>query len=636
MRGAEPAANGFLRFVVAIMFRASCGSIRPSMASRLDVAPDLPRSLILSCHASPSQQQNTNLFVQTLTAGLRKNWMAAFGGHIYDLPHKVAWARHFGGTQISATASSVAKERHMISTETTQPGHDAESPSIQSFKVFITSHEAYPAFEQLFLNAQHEVWASFRVFDPRTKLRSDKARAIGETWFDLFAHTLKRGVNINLTLADFDPIAATDLHLRSWYSMRQLFALTELETKGSLQTTAAMHPARAGMLPRVIGHAMLWRRLTARIGQINAMPADKRLRQLQHLPGLHAYRSSDSARLRRCWHLPDLHPATHHQKLAVFDRKTLYIGGLDLDERRYDTPEHRRPANQTWHDVQCVIEGPVVDAAQTHLESFLDVTANRRSPAPKMPGFIRTISAQRYASGTVISPATKVNEIEAAHFEATRKAEHLIYLETQFFRDQKFAQALAQRARTCSTLRLIVLLPAAPDDVAFEGSQSSDARYGEYLQSRCIKILRRAFGDRMLVVSPVTPGNSDSNERDALIGAPIIYVHSKVSIFDNQVGIVSSANLNGRSLRWDTEAGVHLTQSPQIAHLRRRVMGAWLPKVHADADTDTQTAFENWRNLAIGNAALPPEKRRGFIVPYDPKPAERMGKPAPGVPEETV
>lgn len=471
------------------------------------------------------------------------------------------------------------------------------------------------------------------MFDPQTKLRSDEARAIGKTWFDLIAHTLQRGVNIHMSLSDFDPVAATDLHLRSWYSMRQFLALTELDTRGRFRATAAMHPARAGLVPRVIGHAMLWRKLTGRINEINAMPSEKRPRQIQHLPGLHAYRRPDTANLQRCWHLPDLHPATHHQKLAVFDRELLYIGGLDLDERRYDTPEHRRPANQTWHDVQCLVKGPVVEAAQTHLESFLDVTANRRSPAPAMPGFIRTISAQRKQTGTTISPTTKINEIEAAHLDATRLAQHLIYLEGQFFRDQKFARALAKRAKACPTLHLIVLLPAAPDDVAFEGSQSFDARYGEYLQSRCLRILRRSFEDRMIVVSPVAPDQSDSTERDALTGAPIIYVHSKVSIFDDQVGIVSSANLNGRSLRWDTEAGIHLTQTHQITHLRRRVMGAWLPQNHTDADTETHTAFDNWRTLATRNAALSPTERRGFIVPYDPKPAEAMGKPVPGIPE---
>lgn len=507
---------------------------------------------------------------------------------------------------------------------------------IDSFRVLLTSHEAYPAFERCFLQAEREIWASFRIFDLHTRLRSPEAMAVGETWFDLIAHTLRRGVSLNMTLADFDPIAATDLHLGTWRSMRQFMALAETVEGARLHVTAARHPARAGMLPRLVGFAMLWRRLAARIDGVNAMPGPERERCIQHLPGLHAYRNKGDTRLRRCLHLPHVYPATHHQKMAVFDRTCLYIGGLDLDERRYDTPAHNRPASQTWHDVQCLVEGRVVDAAQIHLESFPDVVANRQKPAPAVPGFLRTMSSPQIRSGLRISPATRVKEIEAAHFDAARRATRLIYLETQYFRDLKLARVLARRARDCASLHLIVLLPAAPDDVAFSGSQGADARFGENLQSRCLRMLRRAFGDRLLVVSPVRPCKSASTDRDALDGAPIIYVHSKISIFDGDTAILSSANLNGRSLRWDTEAGIEVSQASHIIELRQRVMGGWLPKHHEAADTAPETAFAHWQRLAASNAAARPEDRQGFIVPYDLKPAEDFGTPVPGVPDDAV
>ena len=51
-----------------------------------------------------------------------------------------------------------------------------------------------------------------------------------------------------------------------------------------------------------------------------------------------------------------------------------------------------------------------------------------------------------------------------------------------------------------------------------------------------------------------------------------------VSIFDGAAAIVSSANLNGRSLRWDTEAGVLLTDPDTVASLRQRLMAHWLFK----------------------------------------------------------
>jgi phospholipase D1/2 len=508
--------------------------------------------------------------------------------------------------------------------------------AITRLRPLVTAAEAYPVFERCVLNAETEIRMSFRIFDLRTRLRSPEAQEIGETWFDLIAHTLRRGVAIHVVLADFDPIAATQLHFGTWRSVRQFAFLAEFAPVERLRVTAARHPARVGFWPRLLGQAMLRGHLATVIARVNAQPAMRRHRVILQLPGLRAYRSRDAMRLERKWHLPQLYPATHHQKLAVFDGAQLYIGGLDLDERRFDTPKHQRSAPQTWQDVQALVEGPVVAAAQRHLESFVDVAENRRTPAPAASGFLRTLSARPLREGLRMAPATRTREIEAAHMSAAKQAERLIYLETQFFRDRGFARTLARRARTCPSLHLILLLPAAPDDVAFSGSQSADARFGEFLQSRCLRILRRGFGSRLLLVSPARPRQSDSDERDALADAPIIYVHSKVSVFDDSRAILSSANLNGRSLRWDTEAGLDLTHPDQVATLRAAVMGAWLPKELGSTATAPDSAFGVWRDLALKNAETAPEERRGLIVPHDPKPARIFGRPLPGVPDEIV
>jgi phospholipase D1/2 len=515
------------------------------------------------------------------------------------------------------------------------PGAPAR-PAITRLRTLVTAAEAYPVFERCFLDAQTEIRLSFRIFDLRTKLRSPEARRIGETWFDLIAHTLRRGVAIHVVLADFDPIAATQLHFGTWRSVRQFAFLAELAPVDRLNVIAARHPSRASFWPRLIGHAMLRKHLVTLIARVNAQTPPRRRRVILQLPGLRAYRDGDAMRLGRRSHLPHLFPVTHHQKLAVFDRTQLYIGGLDLDERRFDTPAHRRAADETWQDVQCLVEGPVVEAAQRHLESFLDVVDNRCAAPPVAPGFLRTISSRPRRQRLRIAPDTRISEIEAAHLSAARWAEQLIYLETQFFRDRGFARALARRARACPSLHLILLLPGAPDDVAFSGSQSADARFGEFLQGQCLRILRRGFGARLLVVSPVKPRETHAEGRDTLEDAPIIYVHSKVSVFDDSRAIVSSANLNGRSLRWDTEAGLDITQPDQIAGVRKAVMGAWLPADPDPALTAPETAFAAWQDLAATNAVTSPEKRRGLIVPHDPTPGRRFGRPMPGMPDEIV
>ncbi len=63
---------------------------------------------------------------------------------------------------------------------------------------------------------------------------------------------------------------------------------------------------------------------------------------------------------------PRLWPATYHQKFAIVDGQKAIIGGLDLDERRWDDRRHRQRANQTWHDISALIEGSAAEDAARH------------------------------------------------------------------------------------------------------------------------------------------------------------------------------------------------------------------------------------------------------------------------------
>ena len=82
----------------------------------------------------------------------------------------------------------------------------------QSHQLLITAEEAWPAFERAMLAAKRRVVAGFRVFDPETRLRSEEALEIGETWADLLVHKIEDGVQFDLILSDFDPIVAPDMH----------------------------------------------------------------------------------------------------------------------------------------------------------------------------------------------------------------------------------------------------------------------------------------------------------------------------------------------------------------------------------------------------------------------------------------
>ena len=515
----------------------------------------------------------------------------------------------------------------------------------RSVRILLTAEEAYPALERAFLDAQSEIWASFLVFDLGTRLRSVEALKIGKTWFDLIVHTLDRGVALHITLGCVDPIARPAQNLHANRQARQFSAAAAFAKPGAKLAVASLrHPAETGALVRLMAWPYIMSKVFRLAGWLNKQDPARRAAALRDMEGALRHlrvRANDTVAVR-LFSLPRLFPAVHHQKLAVIDRSLLYIGGLDLDERRYDTPTHGRTGNQTWHDVQLMIQGPVVAEAQAHLECFRDVTEGRTDP-PRTRRLLRTLSRPRTRSITHFGPFPVLAELRAAHVVLMRRARQLIYLESQNFRDNGLAGELADSARDNPDLRLILILPAAPEEVAFKGRHGLDSRFGEAMQARALRTLRRGFGPRLFIGSPAQPrpalpagSAGPAAHSDRHHGAPLVYVHAKVSIFDETSAIVSSANLNGRSLRWDTEAGVYLTAQNDVLELRHRVMAHWLPDDAGPEAFAPATAEREWRRIAWRNAAAAPAQRRGFLLPHDFAAAESSGQNLPDLPADLV
>jgi phosphatidylserine/phosphatidylglycerophosphate/cardiolipin synthase-like enzyme len=503
------------------------------------------------------------------------------------------------------------------------------APDGATAKLLITAQEGFPELERLFLGTKREIWAGFRIFDPNTRLRSEAGRAIGRDWADLFLHRLRAGVRIHLLLSDFDPHLAVDFHALTSQSARRFREIVEEVGEDAFVFRPDMHMGRMGNAVRLLfwrsalrkcEHDLSLRKDIADLLKCSAQLAARVTLDKLGKP-IVAFRPP-----------PHIIPGTHHQKLAVFDRETLFIGGLDVDERRWDDPDHQRPAEKTWQDVSVVVEGKAVEGAQAHLESLFDP---KRPVPPAAPPFLRTLSKDGSRNPFRLSPVTKVREIEKAHLALFARARKLIYIETQFLRYLPIAGALARAAKRNPELRLIVMLPAAPEEVAFLGSGGLDSRFGEDLQAKCVRRLQKAFGSRLFIGMPLRPVRRQSDGRDAAWGAEIIYIHSKVAIADDSAAIVSSANLNGRSLRWDTEAGVSIEDASTVRYIRRRLFAHWLPKDADERYFDLETARDCWAALGEDNLRRAVEARQGFVAPYDPEPGEEFGIHVP-LPDEIV
>ncbi|MFN3208708.1 MAG: phospholipase D family protein [Roseovarius sp.] len=487
------------------------------------------------------------------------------------------------------------------------------------FQVMVTAHEAWPVFERAVLKARSHIVASFRIFDLSTELRSEEARKIGKTWFDLFEHLLCRGVRIDLTVSDFDPVFATELHRLTWRTVRQATALAEVSDcpVKNLRIRAHLHPAKAGRLPWL---AFLPAVLQRRSKRLMALSDDQRMRE--------AVRLRDDE-------LPELHTTSHHQKIAVIDDEVVYIGGLDLNERRFDTPDHDRIAALTWSDVQILVRGPEALEAAHHVKTFLLSIDACRKPAP-MKYLRRTLSAPRRTQLPYVSPKTLLHEIEEDHLNAFRRAKDLIYIETQYLRARGLARRLAKEGRKRRDLHAIVILPGLPDEVAYSSEVGIDARYGMSLQHDSIQILRDSFGDRVLVATPVQPRFAARDTKQTLSGSPLIHVHNKVLVQDDRFALVGSANLNGRSLYWDTEAALRITDPDRIATLRERLMSHWWFEDLPPEARRHDTMFSWWARKVAENSVMNPENRHGFLVHHDSAQLRDTWLNLPGVTENIV
>ncbi|KIT15414.1 phospholipase D family protein [Jannaschia aquimarina] len=518
------------------------------------------------------------------------------------------------------------------------PPSTTEHPPLD---ILITAAEAYPAFERLCLSATRRIDGGFRIFDLSTRLRSPEAREIGEDWFDLLLHLARRGVEIRFTLSDFDPVVGTELHGLTWRTLKQAVSLSELAgPEARVRFTPSLHPAEVGWLARMALWPRVDRMLREKAGRLMRLDRPRRSQFMQRHPHLSRLLLVDgSGAAPRLWPAPPLSPVTHHQKVAVIDDRAVYIGGLDLNERRWDDPAHEQPAEATWHDIQVISHDPAAArAARKHLEEFVDVIERQAEPSVLDGPILRTVSARSHGGAIRLSPKPILAEIFEATIEGIRAAERLIYIETQFFRDRRIAHELIRAARRKPDLTLILMLPARPEDVAFYKSRRSDARFGEFLQAYCVSGTRRAFRGRCFIGAPARPVTAQGAGLDTLHGAPIIYLHSKLVVFDDRRAIVSSANLNGRSMHWDTELGLAIDDPSDVVRLRHRAMAAML----ATGDTppegfaDPATAVGEWQRLAVSNARRRPEQREGFVLPYLTRPGRRFGRQLPAIPEEMV
>lgn len=282
----------------------------------------------------------------------------------------------------------------------------------------------------------------------------------------------------------------------------------------------------------------------------------------------------------------DNHPvgASHHQKIVVVDDVVAFLGGIDLTERRWDTPEHRADEEKRRdtngepygpvHDVQIVLEGNAASAlGELARERWSYATGETLSPpgkadvdpwpesvTPDIENVAVAIARTMPESGA----GTTAREVEQLYVDIIASARRTLYIENQYFTSRTVFEAIERRLREPDGPEILMVLPRDCPGWLEESTMG-------LLRARLLERLQSADEHgRFRACFPVTSPNR-----------PIL-VHSKVLIADDRIARVGSSNLSNRSMGLDTECDVAIEApgddgvAEAIASFRNRLLAEHL------------------------------------------------------------
>jgi phosphatidylserine/phosphatidylglycerophosphate/cardiolipin synthase-like enzyme len=321
--------------------------------------------------------------------------------------------------------------------------------------------------------------------------------------------------------------------------------------------------------------------------------------------------------------------ASHHQKAIIIDDAIAFCGGGDIGPDRWDTPQHldddpRREKTRhahghsendfdSRHEVMGLVEGaPAKALGALFRERWARCTGDTPPESPKVrPAWPAQVAAQ--FSGVEVGLSRthgawkghpEVREVERLHLESIARARRCIYMENQYYTSPLIAGALARRLGE----------PDGPE-VVLIGAEHSPSFFDQATMDRTrvrfIETLKRADKHgRFQAYSPVTT-----------LGR-IIIVHAKLTIIDDRLLRIGSANINNRSMGFDTECDLSFEavgrtgtgNRAEIARLRTRLLAHWLGCDEATVEASIRKAggvgagLEGLRNA--GYARLRPVELR--------------------------
>jgi phosphatidylserine/phosphatidylglycerophosphate/cardiolipin synthase-like enzyme len=318
--------------------------------------------------------------------------------------------------------------------------------------------------------------------------------------------------------------------------------------------------------------------------------------------------------------------ACHHQKVLVIDDRLAFCGGGDISVDRWDSPAHldddarrimpKQEEHDPRHEVMMMVDGEAAKALGDLVRERWRRATDEVLPEPEdaggdpWPDHVPAHLADVEVAIERTEPAWKgrpmVEEIRRLTLACVAEAKQTIYLENQYFTSPLYTEALAARLAEPDGPE-VILISTRHAPSWFDHLTMDRARGTMIWRLRAADV----FG-RFRAFCPVTSGGET------------IIVHSKVTVIDDRIARVGSANLNNRSGGFDTECELGLecdgeAERLAIGAFRDRLIGHFMG-VTGDAVAKARAEFGG-----LG-AAIDALNREGRLAPIEPPEMSGVGE----------
>ncbi|KAJ6336369.1 hypothetical protein OIU78_012882 [Salix suchowensis] len=335
---------------------------------------------------------------------------------------------------------------------------------------------------------------------------------------------------------------------------------------------------------------------------------------------------------------------THHQKCVIVDTQasgnnrkiTAFIGGLDLCDGRYDTPEHRlfrdldtvfqddyhnptfpagtKGPRQPWHDLHCKIEGPA--AYDNGFHGYLGLLPSVHNDDPTLwvseeddPENWHVQVFRSIDSGSLKGFPKEVYQAEKQNLVCSKNLNQYFLGSSFAWSDYKNAGAenlipmelalkIASKIRANERFAVYVVIPMWPEGVPTSASVQEILFWQGQTMQMMYEVISNELKSMNLENShpqdylnfyclgnrEEVPGSNSSGDQTVSMSQKfqrfMIYVHAKGMVVDDECVILGSANINQRSMAGsrDTEIAMgayqpHHTWRNKKRHPRGQVFG---------------------------------------------------------------